>query len=337
MGFSTKTVAKVNIARTMASAVDTDLVLAEDKGSNGLLIINRPKALNAGNYEMVEKVGRVLSEWRTTKKLIVVKGAGDKAFCAGGDVRTLVEAPTPLVGQTFFRTEYAMNYTIGTLTIPYIALIDGITMGGGVGLSVHGKYRVATERTLFAMPETAIGLFPDVGGSYFLPRLQGQLGLYLGLTGYRLKGKDVLSAGIATHYCDSAKIEELEQALLSTSSADKVESVLSTFCVKQSDSKFALADHLEQINRCFDAPSVEKILENLKNDGSDWATKTIEVKMHSGFVVCLYENVSLTDTAFGIAEEPQGDASRGHHRREALTGRVSENGVPLGLSLHGGQ
>lgn len=177
--------------RFMASAADlpqTDLVLAEEINDKGLLIMNRPKALNAANYEMVDKFSAAMHKWSKTKSLIIVKGNGGKAFCAGGDVRSIVEAKTPEVGQKFFKREYTMNHLIGTLTIPYVALIDGITMGGGVGISVHGRYRVATEKTLFAMPETAIGLFPDVGGSYFLPRLQGKLGAYLGLTGFRLKG-----------------------------------------------------------------------------------------------------------------------------------------------------
>jgi len=142
---------------------------------------------------------------------------GGKAFCAGGDVRAVTESAT--AGQSlyrdFFREEYLLNGLIGTLHIPYIALIDGITMGGGVGLSVHGRYRVATERTLFAMPETKIGLFPDVGSSYVLPRLGGKLGLFLALTGERLKGGDVFKAGIATHGCESSKLQALEQDLIS--------------------------------------------------------------------------------------------------------------------------
>ena len=114
----------------------------------------------------------------------------EKSFCAGGDVISLV-TKSPLAAEEFFRTEYTLNHLIGTYSIPYVAFISGITMGGGVGISVHGKYRVATEKTLFAMPETAIGLYPDVGGSHFLPRLRGKLGMYLGLTGQRLKGKIV--------------------------------------------------------------------------------------------------------------------------------------------------
>lgn len=141
----------------MASVTESNLVLAEEVGDKGIITLNRPKALNAGNLEMVHKIGHYIQKWHDTKSLILIKGAGGKAFCAGGDVRSLVEADTPEVGKKFFGTEYVMNYMIGNLKIPYVALIDGITMGGGVGLSVHGKYRIATEKTLFAMPETAIG------------------------------------------------------------------------------------------------------------------------------------------------------------------------------------
>lgn len=141
----------------MATATDSDFVLVEEIGDKGILTLNRPKALNACNHEMVHKIGTYIQKWHNTKSLILIKGTGEKAFCAGGDVRTIVEADTSEVGKKFFGTEYVMNFMIGSLTIPYVALIDGITMGGGVGLSVHGKYRIATERTMFAMPETAIG------------------------------------------------------------------------------------------------------------------------------------------------------------------------------------
>jgi 3-hydroxyisobutyryl-CoA hydrolase len=144
---------------------------------------------------------------------------GGKAFCAGGDVVEVTKSVRSgsSYHRDFFREEYALNALIGTLGIPYVALVDGILMGGGVGLSVHGSFRVGTERTLFAMPETRIGLFPDVGGSFFLPRLGGKLGLYLALTGERLKGTDVFKAGIATHITHAAKLPALEQDLLSLS------------------------------------------------------------------------------------------------------------------------
>lgn len=177
-----------NNVRLLSTGVSSDLVLAEEINDAGVLTLNRPKSLNALNLEMVQNAYEILSRWQDTRTLVIVKGAGEKAFCAGGDVKGLIEDGSVAEGKKFFRHEYTLDHLIGTYKIPYIALIDGIVMGGGVGLSVHGKYRIATERTLFAMPETAIGLFPDVGGTYFLPRLQGKLGVYLGLTGFRLKG-----------------------------------------------------------------------------------------------------------------------------------------------------
>jgi hypothetical protein len=168
----------VFLKRTMCSQ-EPD-VLFETLNNAGVVTLNRPKALNSLNSSMVSKMLPKLLEWEKQKSLVIVKGAGDKAFCAGGDVKAAIDQ---VEGPKFFGTEYNVNYLIGNYKIPYIAIINGITMGGGLGLSVHGRYRVATEKTLIAMPETKIGLFPDVGGSYFLPRLQVNLGLYLGLTG----------------------------------------------------------------------------------------------------------------------------------------------------------
>ncbi|XP_032596681.1 3-hydroxyisobutyryl-CoA hydrolase, mitochondrial isoform X2 [Drosophila grimshawi] len=271
---STTTTGKMSIGNS--TRLSSSSVLATESSNKGMIIINRPKALNAINLEMVRKIYKHLKKCEKSKSLMIVKGTGDKAFCAGGDVRALVDAGPTDESKNFFREEYTMNALIGNYTIPYIALIDGITMGGGVGLSVHGKYRVATDRTLFAMPETAIGLFPDVGGSHFLPRLQGKLGLYLGLTGQRLRGGDVYYAGIATHYCDSSKIPELEAALLNCPDADEVPDLLAKFHTKP-EKPFALQPLLEQINKNFGATSIEGILENLQNDGSDWAKKQLEI------------------------------------------------------------
>jgi 3-hydroxyisobutyryl-CoA hydrolase len=218
----------------------------------------------------------ILKVFESTKKLVIIKGAGPKAFCAGGDVRSVVEGPLDK-GINFFRKEYRMNELIGSYRKPYIAIIDGITMGGGVGLSVHGKYRVATERTLFAMPETAIGLFPDVGGGHFLSRLPGKLGLYLGLTGFRLKGRDVQKAGIATHYVESSKLEELEDELTGCESDLAVSKILYKYSSLFKDSSdFVLAENLEKINQCFAGATVEQIFKNLEEDGSGWAIKTLE-------------------------------------------------------------
>ncbi|EDW59070.2 3-hydroxyisobutyryl-CoA hydrolase, mitochondrial isoform X1 [Drosophila virilis] len=269
---------EITIKMPMANStrLSSSSVLATESSNKGMIIINRPKALNAINLEMVRKIYKHLKKCEKSKSLMIIKGTGDKAFCAGGDVRALVDAGPTDESKSFFREEYTANALIGNYKIPYIALIDGITMGGGVGLSVHGKYRVATDRTLFAMPETAIGLFPDVGGSYFLPRLQGKLGLYLGLTGHRLRGADVYYAGIATHYCEGSKIAELEQALLNCPDADEVPDILQRFHC-QPEKPFSLQPVLEQINKHFSASSVEGILESLQNDDSDWAKKQLEI------------------------------------------------------------
>ena len=170
-----------------------DDVILENHGNKCVITLNRPKQLNALNLSMIRKITPALKQCEKDEKvLIIINGTGGKAFCAGGDVRSIVESrnePNNTLSSVFFKEEYQLNYLISTLQTPYIALIDGITMGGGVGLSVHGYYRVSTEKTLFAMPETAIGFVPEVGGTYFLPRLRGKLGLFLGLTGYRLKGR----------------------------------------------------------------------------------------------------------------------------------------------------
>lgn len=258
----------------------SDEVLLKDVGDCGVIVLNRPKVLNALNISMVQKIYPILKEWETSKKLVIIEGAGEKAFCAGGDIKSLVLALNEPKGETlgaeFFRKEYTLNYLIGTYNKPYIALINGITMGGGVGLSVHGKYRIATEKTLFAMPETAIGLFPDVGGSYFLPRLKGKLGLYLGLTGHRLKGIDVLLAGIATHFVPSEKLADLKRDLLALQNTDTVEEILNKYQPKLNH-EFSLAPHMSQIENCFSAPSVEEIIKRLKKDNSEWAQKNAEI------------------------------------------------------------
>lgn len=208
---------------------------------------------------------------------MIIKGAGEKSFCAGGDVRTVVEG-TVAAGKEFFRVEYRNNELIGNYKKPFIAIIDGITMGGGVGLSIHGKYRVATERTLYAMPETAIGLFPDVGAGYFLPRMPGNLGTYLGLTGFRLKGRDVQKAGVATHFVESSRIAELENDLTKCKSVSDIDETLYKYSSLSKDSsEFVLAPHLKQIEKAFGGDTVEDIAKNLHSDGSEWAMSTLKL------------------------------------------------------------
>ncbi|KAM4609274.1 3-hydroxyisobutyryl-CoA hydrolase, mitochondrial [Polymixia lowei] len=269
----------------MMSSQAAPEVLLEKVGSAGVITLNRPKALNALNLPMIRHIYPQLKKWEKDDQtdIVIIKGAGGKAFCAGGDIRAVTEAGKvgDSLAQDFFREEYIMNNTIGTYKKPYIALIDGITMGGGVGLSVHGRFRVATEKTLFAMPETAIGLFPDVGGGYFLPRLQGKLGLFLALTGFRLKGRDVQRAGVASHFVESQKIPALEKELvdMKSPSAEDVSRVLDSYQNQSSldaGKPFVLEQHMEDIDRLFSSSSVEDILQNLKADGSSFAKKQSE-------------------------------------------------------------
>ncbi|WP_127089770.1 enoyl-CoA hydratase/isomerase family protein [Aquabacter cavernae] len=193
-------------------------VLFERRGEAGIITLNRPKALNALSHQMVRMIHPQLLEWADDPQVtrVVLKAAGEKAFCAGGDIRAIYDLGRS--GQadeaiTFWREEYLLNHYIGTYPKPYVSLIDGICMGGGFGLSAHGAYRVAGDRYLFAMPEVNIGLFPDVGGTYVLPRLPGARGVYLALTGARIKAADAKAVGLATHVVPSARMAELEAAL----------------------------------------------------------------------------------------------------------------------------
>jgi len=184
----------------------------------GRILLNRPRALNALTRVKIAEMDQTLRAWATDPavKAVIVEGAGDRAFCAGGDIRALSDAAKAGDDQSirgFFREEYTLNRLIKTLPKPYLAVLNGITMGGGVGISVHGSHRIATENTLFAMPETGIGMFPDVGGTWFLPRCPGKIGTWLALTGERLKAADCLYAGIATHIVPANRLAALEDAL----------------------------------------------------------------------------------------------------------------------------
>ncbi|XP_010562171.1 PREDICTED: 3-hydroxyisobutyryl-CoA hydrolase, mitochondrial [Haliaeetus leucocephalus] len=260
-------------------------VLLEKRGGAAIITLNRPKVLNALTLSMIQQIYPQIKTWEQDPEtfLIIIKGTGGKAFCAGGDIRAIADAGKvgDRLARDFFREEYILNNAIGTCKKPYVALIDGITMGGGVGLSVHGHFRVATEKTLFAMPETAIGLFPDVGGGYFLPRLSGKIGYYLALTGFRLKGRDVLKAGIATHFVESEKLPALEKDLiaLKSPSTENIADLLNSYHVKSKvdqEKEFVLDEHMEKINSLFSANSMEEIVKKLKQDGSPFAIKQLE-------------------------------------------------------------
>lgn len=192
-------------------------VLFENRGNIGLITLNRPKALNSLTEGMCTLIREQLEAWRVSPSVqaVVVVGSGEKAFCAGGDVVKVTKSykAGTKEWQGFFREEYLMNIAIAEFPKPYISLVDGIAMGGGVGVSIPGDFWVATEKTLFAMPETGLGLFPDVGGGWFLPRLPGETGMYLALTGARIKAPDLYALGIASHVIASEQVEDVISAL----------------------------------------------------------------------------------------------------------------------------
>lgn len=250
-----------------------DEILFEPAGSVGLITLNRPHALNALTLNMVRALDAQLRAWAGDPDIrcVVIQGAGERAFCAGGDIRALYDSgksKSDTLTADFYREEYRLNRLIKRYPKPYVALIDGVVMGGGVGVSVHGSHRIATERTLFAMPETGIGLFPDVGGSYFLPRCPGRIGFYLGLTGARIKAADCLSAGIATHYVSFAELDSLIDALRKNA-GNAVTDVVARFAGPPGAAP--LERNRDGVDRCFAEVSIEAIQAALEADGSEWA------------------------------------------------------------------
>ncbi|HZH27222.1 MAG TPA: enoyl-CoA hydratase/isomerase family protein [Azospirillaceae bacterium] len=271
----------------------TDEILLERRGPLAVVTLNRPKALNALTLPMIRAFDPVLKAWAQDPdvRAVVIRGAGDRAFCAGGDVRAAWEAGKAAkegrgdgaLTVDFFREEYVLNRRIHRFPKPYIALLDGITMGGGVGLSVHGSHRIVTEKTLFAMPETGIGLFPDVGGSYFLSRMPGQLGAFLALTGARLHAADALYTGAGTHHVPSEALDtlvaELERELAGADAPGAaVQAVVSRHAVPAGGAP--LAAHREAIDRCFAFDRVEDIIAALERDGGEWAEAQLKALAH---------------------------------------------------------
>ncbi|MCF8509230.1 MAG: enoyl-CoA hydratase/isomerase family protein [Hyphomonadaceae bacterium] len=247
-------------------------IIIHRQGVAGRITLNRPQALHALNEEMCLAMDAALKTWATDPEieLVVVDHAKDtRGFCAGGDIRMLAEsgAADGSAAQAFFRAEYRLNTRIKNFPKPYVAFMDGVTMGGGVGISVHGSHRVATERTLFAMPETGIGLFPDVGGGWFLPRLGPPLGMWLALTGERLKGGDVCSAGIATNFCESKVVEAVK--------ASACEGELGLLEAMDWDESAAFEKHLDTMQRTFWKPSVEEIFAALADEPDEWSAKQL--------------------------------------------------------------
>ena len=244
-------------------------------GGVGEIVLDRPKALNALDQSMIDDLDDVLRRWADDDAIdtVLVTSASDRAFCAGGDIRAIRD--NAIAGDTeavthYFASEYKVNQLIAEYPKPYVALIDGAAMGGGLGISVHGEIRIVTEKALIAMPETAIGFFPDVGATYFLPRLPKGVGMWLGLTGARLRGSDAVAVGLATHFVPSDQLDQVAETIRSGAGLAA-----------------ALADHrapvetdlpLDKIGDYFGDVSVDAIVGGLRGAvGDDWAHSMLEL------------------------------------------------------------
>jgi enoyl-CoA hydratase len=289
----------------------TDDVLVRVEGHAGFLSLNRPSALNALTLPMVHAMTQALLAWRDDDavKCVVIDHADGRGFCAGGDIAFLRNSAINdggVSGRKFFHDEYQLNHVLFTYPKPVVAFMDGITMGGGVGISQPARFRVATENTKFAMPETGIGLFPDVGGGWYLSRLEGRVGQFLALTGSRVAGSGCLALGLATHYVPSSALAEAKMRIASEE-VERIDGILGTVSDTPPASK--IVETLVQINRHFASNAFEDILASLDGDESAWAMKELATLRTKSPQTCkvalrqLAESARLTDFADNMAME----------------------------------
>jgi len=252
-------------------------VLVRTEGAVGRLSLNRPQALHALTTTMCVQITQALKGWADdpSVKLILLDHTGERGFCAGGDIRMLAEsgAGDGAAAREFFRIEYQLNHLIFAYSKPIVTIMDGVTMGGGVGLAAPSRFRIATERTTFAMPETGIGLFPDVGGGWFLPRMPGHIGIWLALTGARIKAADCELVGMATDFIPSAQIDAFKAALVVD--PDGVETLLTQF--EGDAGRPPIASVQDEIDKAFGHPNLEGIFEALQTSGTEWAQAQLAV------------------------------------------------------------
>ncbi len=255
----------------------TDEVLIRVEGNVGRITLNRSKALHALTTAMCAAMTDALLAWRDDPavKLVLLDHAGERGFCAGGDIRMLAEsgAGDGKDAREFFFIEYRLNHLLFEYAKPVVVIMDGVTMGGGVGLAMPAGYRVATERTTFAMPETGIGLFPDVGGGWFLPRMPSHIGTWLALTGGRIKAADCELIGVATDFVESGKVEALKAAIVADPAA--IDRLLTEY--EGDAGRPPLAAHQDEIDKIFGADTLEEILAGLKAAGTEWASEQLKV------------------------------------------------------------
>jgi len=256
-------------------------VLLDVQSGIGFITLNKTRSLNALTQNMCARVDQALIEWADDDavKAVVIQGAGEKAFCAGGDVISITNRARADVDEAmgFFEVEYNMNSRIFHFPKPYIALLDGYTMGGGVGISAYGSHKIVTERTLFSMPETRIGLIPDVGTSYLLSRMPGMLGMYLALTGDKLKAEDALYCGFGSAYIPSTKLDDFVTALKleNITSHDDVDHLIARFA-ELPEAEGYLETYRDVIDVIFAEDNVRQMKLKLQDLDDEWAQKTID-------------------------------------------------------------
>ncbi|WP_338699765.1 enoyl-CoA hydratase/isomerase family protein [Bradyrhizobium sp. 26S5] len=277
-----------------AAAAEGDLITRKE-GSAGIIRLNRPRAINAVTLEMFHDIDRALDLFEADPDVavIVLEGAGERGLCAGGDIRALWESSKVKgdLGKILWRDEYILNARIKTFPKPYVAFMDGIVMGGGVGLSAHSRHRVVTERTKLAMPEVGLGFFPDVGGTYLLSRSPGEIGTYFGLTGTTMNGPDAIYAKFADAVVPSAKLPALREALTKVApgtSSVEIDRLIAGFATGETSGPVAAMQ--ARIDSWFARGRMEDIIVALKADGSDLAQatlKTLAEKSPRGMVVTL--------------------------------------------------
>ncbi len=281
-------------SRAAVAGQEPDLT-ARREGPVGVIRLNRPKTINAVTLEMFRDIDKALDEFESDPAvgLILLEGAGDRGLCAGGDIRALYESSKVKgdLGKILWREEYILNARIAKFPKPYVAFMDGIVMGGGVGLSAHGRHRVVTERTKLAMPEVGLGFFPDVGGTWLLSRSPGEIGTYFGLTGQTMNGPDAIFARFADAVVPSSKLAGLREALVNlragVNSAD-VKTAIDRFATGETSGPVAALR--PRIDAWFDHDGIEDIVAALQRDGSELAQatlKTLNEKSPRGMVVAL--------------------------------------------------
>jgi len=281
--------------QTAAVAGSEPDLIARREGAAGVIRLNRPKAINAVTLEMFREVDKALDAFEADPDVgrILLEGAGERGLCAGGDIRALYEDSKVKgdLGKILWREEYILNARIAKFPKPYVAFMDGIVMGGGVGLSAHGSHRVVTERTKLAMPEVGLGFFPDVGGTWLLSRSPGEIGSYFGLTGHTMNGPDAIHARFADAVVPSAKLAALRETLINlraNASAAEVKAVIDGFATGETSGPVAATQ--PQIDRWFAHDRMQDIVAALKADGSELAQatlKTLNEKSPRGVVVAL--------------------------------------------------